>query len=232
MRPYFITGTGTGVGKTAVTTALCWQLRQQGRGVTALKPVISGYSEHDNESDAALILRSCGITPSPEAAGAISPWRYAAPLAPSMAAQQEGRPLQLEALLAFCRDYAGMAQDIVLVEGVGGVMVPLNGDHTVLDWMEQLSWPVLLVTGSYLGGISHTLTAAQALHSRGIALHAVLISESENGVDMDATAATLEGHLPKIHGRAGQPVVKIRRIGPGKGELWQRMPLLSGLCED
>ncbi|NBO19486.1 MAG: dethiobiotin synthase [Proteobacteria bacterium] len=192
-----------------------------------------GYDETDPTSDSALILRSCGITPSPQGMAAISPWRYTAPLAPNMAAQLEGGSVKLDELVAFCREYEGLAQDIVLAEGAGGVMVPLNDEHTILDWMAELGWPVMLVTGTYLGSISHTLTALLALQQRGIALHALLLNESEKGVDIEATAATLEGHMAKILGRAGTPVVKIRRVAAAAGgELWQHMPRLSELCEE
>jgi len=149
MQPFFITSTGTNIGKTLVTTALVWQLRQAGKMVTALKPVISGYDPNDAQSDSALILQSYGLTPAHDLAASISPWRYTIPLAPNMAAAKEGKPVEFEKLVAFCREHMALASDIVLVEGVGGVMVPLDNAHTVLDWMVALGWPVILV-GGYL----------------------------------------------------------------------------------
>jgi dethiobiotin synthetase len=73
-------------------------------------------------------------------------------------------------------------EDIVLIEGVGGVMVPLNDRRTVLDWIEALGIPVLLVIGTYLGSISHTLTALTALRQRQIPIRALIINESEHSV--------------------------------------------------
>lgn len=193
MRKFFITSSGTNIGKTLVTTTLCEQLRVQGKTVRALKPVISGYDAKDDASDTALILKSCGLGQAPDA---ISPWRFAAPLSPNMAAAREGKIIALDEVLAFCR--AQPPVDVLLVEGVGGVMVPLNERHTVRDWIEALCWPVILVGGTYLGAISHTLASVEALAARGIGLHALAVSESDaSTVGLAETIETLAAFLPK-----------------------------------
>jgi dethiobiotin synthetase len=226
MQPYFITSTGTGIGKTLITSALCWQLRQQGRKVTALKPVISGYSPVDMECDSARILKSCGITPTPQAMEALSPWRYGVALAPNMAARIEGNPLNFDKLVEFCREHMQLENGMLLVEGVGGVMVPLTDRHTVLDWMQALDWPLILVAGSYLGSISHTLTAFEVIRARGLTLHSVVLCEScEQAVDLGATADTLESFLPKTI-----PVVKIPRID-SMVDTWKHVPPISWMCQ-
>jgi dethiobiotin synthetase len=227
MKPFFITGTGTSIGKTVVTTSLCWQLHKKNRAVTALKPVISGYDPRDMESDSALILKSCSITPTPVLMETISPWRYATPLAPNMAAAREGGEVDMEQLVNFCREYALLASDYLLVEGAGGVMAPVNNRYTMLDWMQALDWPVILVTGSYLGSISHTLTAYEALGMRSIKVHAVIVSESEiSTVDLDETVTTMEMFLPKTI-----PIVKIFRI-ISNDDIWKQMPSISWLCDE
>lgn len=224
--PLFITATGTGIGKTAVTTALCWQLRQSGQLVSALKPVISGYDETNPATDSSLILHSCGITPSPEAIATISPWRYREPLSPNLAAAREGKTLELDALLDFCRDYEALSEGQLLVEGVGGTHVPLNNQHTVADWMQALGWPVLLVCGSYLGSLSHTLSALETLRQRNIPLKALIVSESENStVTLADTAATLEQFV-----QSAAPVLKIPRL-PAATSTWEHWPPLSWICE-
>ena len=166
VQPYFITSSGTGIGKTLLTTSLCWQLRSKGRAVNALKPVISGYEEGDTQTDTAQILLSCGKKTDEKMVNGISPWRFKAPLSPHMAAELEGQTLVLDELVDFCKRRAAEAKDILLVEGVGGVMVPLNSHALVLDWMQALGWPVILAVGSYLGAISHTLTSVEVLRSR------------------------------------------------------------------
>lgn len=226
MRPFFITSSGTGVGKTHLTTTLCWQLAQAGKKVTALKPVISGFRPEDDSSDSALILKSLGLSPAPEMMEAISPWRYSAPLAPNMAAEREARPAPaLDALVAFCREHASLENDFLLVEGVGGVMVPLSHEHTVMDWMVALGWPVILVVGSYLGTISHTLTAIEVLRQRGVSLHALVVSESpQSDVPMDDTVKTFERFVAMEI-----PIIKLPRID--KPEPWAHMPPIRWLVD-
>lgn len=226
MQPYFITSSGTNVGKTMVTCTLCWQLRHTGKKVTALKPIISGFNPADMSNDTARILKSCGLTPTPEMVAAISPWRYAPELAPNMAAALENKPAPLlDEVVGFCREHESVKTDILLVEGVGGVMVPLNQEHTVLDWMQTLGWPVILVVGSYLGSISHTLTALEVLKARGLAVAAMIVSEShQSNVSLADTVATLEQFVSK-----DIPVLKMPRAIESD-EIWKSQPLISWIC--
>jgi len=223
--PRFITSSGTGIGKTLVTAALAWQLRRAGRTVRALKPVISGCTEDTQaESDTAILLRSLDIPVSPETFAAVSPWRFAAPLSPDMAATREGRALDLDAIVGFCRDAAAGPEDALLVEGVGGVMVPLTPRETVLDWMVALGAPVLLVVGSYLGTISHTLTAVAALRARGIPLAGIVISESgESPVPVAETRETIQRFVGDIR------IAEVPRL-PGP-DPWKNAPDLTGFLD-
>jgi dethiobiotin synthetase len=178
---FFITSTGTGIGKSFITAALVRQAQAAGRSVAAYKPVISGFDPADvTGSDTGLLLESLGWPVTPDNIDRVSPWRYAAPLAPSMAARQENRPLDFHALVAHSQNAVQGPENVVLIEGVGGAMVPLNDRRTVLDWIEALGIPVLLVVGTYLGSISHTLTALSVLRQRHIPIHAVIVNESED----------------------------------------------------
>lgn len=195
----FVTSSGTGVGKTYVTTALARGLGNADRPVQVLKPVISGFTDADfPESDTAVLLAALGLEATPENIDAMSPWRFAAPLSPDMAAARESRNIDFERLVAFCRDRVAGHDGITLVEGVGGVMVPLTGSQTVIDWIAALDCPALLVVGSYLGTLSHTLTAHGTLAARGIDVSAVIVSESEdNPVDLTETVDCLKRFLPQ-----------------------------------
>jgi dethiobiotin synthetase len=186
----FVTGTGTDIGKTFLSAALIRHWRSAGHAVAAFKPVVSGFDPASAAtSDPGVLLASLGRPISD--IDAISPWRFAAPLSPDMAAAREGRTLDFKATVEFSRKAAASAER-VLIEGVGGVMVPLDERHTVLDWMSALRLPVLLVAGSYLGTISHTLTALRVLAQRNLTIAAVAVSESGvPGAPLDETVAMI-----------------------------------------
>jgi dethiobiotin synthetase len=198
MTAIFVTATGTDIGKTFVTAGLVRALRRAGRAVEALKPVISGFSLATlRASDTGELLDAMGRKVSAREADLISPWRFKAPLSPDMAAAMEGTSIDFEALLAYSRDRIAMRQGVLLIEGVGGIMVPLDDRHTVLDWMIALHVPILLVAGSYLGTISHTLSALDVLIRRGRRVMSVVVSETPgSAVDLDRTVATLRRFIP------------------------------------
>jgi dethiobiotin synthetase len=192
MTAVFVTGTGTDVGKTFVTAALIRHCRAAGRVVAACKPIASGFDPAAAAaSDPGVLAAALGQAASIAEIDRITPWRFAAPLAPDMAAAAEGRALNFEAIVAFSRQ-AAAGDGLVFIEGVGGIMVPLDATHTVLDWMSALRVPVLLVAGSYLGTISHTLTALHVLAQRNLDIAAVVVSESQApGAGLDDTVGTI-----------------------------------------
>ena len=190
MTAIFVTGTGTDVGKTFLSAALIRHWRAAGHAVAAFKPVVSGFEPATRATSDPGILLAALDRPSSDIEK-ISPWRFAAPLSPDMAAAREGLALDFNAIVEFSRQAAASA-DRVLIEGVGGVMVPLDERHTVLDWMSALRLPVLLVAGSYLGTISHTLTALRVLAQRNLTIAAIAVSESAApGAPLDETVATI-----------------------------------------
>jgi dethiobiotin synthetase len=177
MSAYFIASTGTGVGKTFTTCALLHAARMCEKEARACKPVISGWDEADSTSDVAQIIRAGD---GKQSAALLAPWRFAAPLSPHLAAAAEGRPIDPTALLAWSQQWLEQDSDdaLSLIEGVGGVMVPLTEQFTTLDWMEALGLPVILVVGSYLGSISHTLTTLEVLRTRNLPVAALVLNES------------------------------------------------------
>ncbi len=218
-RRYFITSSGTGVGKTLVTAALAHQLRKQGRHPLALKPIISGYEEGDSSSDTHVLLRAQGLPAIGVQADIISPWRFKAPLSPNMASGKEGINIALQEVISFSQQ-AFADNDIVLIEGVGGVMVPINERQHSLHWMKALSYPAIVVVGSYLGAISHALTAIAALQQAGIQLQAVIVSESEGSeVNLQETVDTLVSFVPDV----AFVTLPRMKVEDGK-EIWQQVP--------
>jgi dethiobiotin synthetase len=208
---YFITSTGTGIGKTYVTAALIRLARARNLRVAATKPIISGFDKSlIAGSDTGEILAALGEAPTEDAVARVSPWRFAAPLAPNMAARAEGTTLDCDALFAFSRGFLRGDADLALIEGVGGVMVPLDDQKTVIDWIVAAGAPVVLVVGDYLGTISHTLTALEVLRARGAQVAALALSES--GVAEVPFADTLAELAARI---APIPVLPLRRGADG-----------------
>lgn len=189
MSALFVAGTGTDIGKTHVACALIRALKARGVAVDAFKPVVSGFDPADpSSSDPARLAEALG---DPAALPRISPRRYRAPLAPNLAARLEGDTLALEDLAADCHAALAGDHELMLVEGAGGVMSPLTDAATNLDLIAALDLPVLLIAGSYLGTISHVLTALVALRARGATIAAIVMSESLDAPDLVQTADAL-----------------------------------------
>ena len=222
MKKLFITATGTEIGKTVVTTTLAWQARKKGKLVRVLKPVISGFDEKTrNQSDTAQILQCLEIEQTHAAIESISPWRFKAPLSPDMAAAREGMRLDFEAIVEFCREAETGSDDLLLIEGVGGLMVPLTDSKTVLDWIQALKYPVIMVAGSYLGTISHTLTTVETAQKFGLNVASIVISESEDSpVPIHETVNSIKRFLTNI------PILELPRLAPSSTP-WQEAPELT-----
>ncbi len=192
MTTIFVTSSGTDIGKTFVTVKLVAELNAAGYRVQALKPVASGFDGSSSDgSDTVSLLHAQGLDVTSANLDAVSPWRFTAALSPDMAAAREKRGIPFDALVAWCRTMSERT-DVTLIEGIGGVMVPLDEGHTVLDWIAALGAPALLVVGSYLGTLSHSLTAVAALRQRGVTVAGIVVSESaQQPVAAAETAATL-----------------------------------------
>jgi dethiobiotin synthetase len=193
-KAYFITATGTDSGKTWLTAGIAAACRARGYAVRALKPVMSGYDPARHE-DSDIAKVGAGKTA----------WIYAAPLSPDRAAAREGKAIDFAALTGWCGEQIGNDDGLLLIEGVGGVMVPLDATHTVRDWIAALGVPAVLVAGTYLGAISHTLSALAALREVGVVPALLVVNESVGGVGMDDTLASLQPHLHAI------PLLKVGR---------------------
>jgi dethiobiotin synthetase len=175
----FITATGPDVGKTFVVASLIGHLRQIGHSVEAIMPVVSGYDPAQAAaSDPGTLIAALGLPFSPESIERTSPWRFRAALSPDLAAGLEGRSIDVDAVIAYCKAAIEGRHDVLLIEGVGGVMVPLDEQRTILDVMMALRLPLILVTGSYRGTISHTLTALDSLLRRDMNVLATIACET------------------------------------------------------
>lgn len=166
---YYVTGTDTGVGKSAASAALLHALRAQGRSAVGMKPVASGCERtpHGWRNEDALALQQAS-DPVP-AYEDINPYALELPLAPELAAAQAGVTIALPPIIDAYRRLAVQA-DVVVVEGVGGWAAPLTASLDQLDVVRALDLPVVLVVGLRLGCINHARLTARAIHADGVRL--------------------------------------------------------------
>ncbi len=169
MSAYFVVGTDTGVGKTLISAALLRAFALQGKKVVGMKPVAAGCEPAPDGP-------RCGDVESLLAAGnvvaprdLVNPYALTPPIAPHIAAQQAGAKIDLSRIAAAFEQLQQLA-DVVIVEGVGGFMVPLNARQDTADLARLLGLPVILVVGMRLGCISHALLTAEAISRRGLRL--------------------------------------------------------------
>ena len=126
MSAIFITATGTDVGKTYVAASLIRHLRQLGHSVDAIKPIVSGFDPAQAAtSDPGILLEALGLPVTADEIEHTSPWRFRDPVSPDLAAAREGRRIDVDEVVVFCQDAIAQCRDVLLIEGVGGIMVPL-----------------------------------------------------------------------------------------------------------
>ena len=194
----FITSTGTNIGKTFLTKMLINRSIELNYKVSAIKPIISGFNKNNfNETDTGIIVNALN-TPKIDI-DKISPWRFKEPLSPDLAAKNEGKYINFEELIYFCeQSINSINNDLVLIEGVGGTMVPINDKFTIMDLIIKLNIPVILTIGSYLGSISHTLNAYEILDKYNININSIVVMQSESqDVGVEHTINSIKNHIEK-----------------------------------
>jgi len=178
----FITGTDTGVGKTTVTCAIARRLVEMGLRVGVCKPVATGCrSDREGlvspDAEALAHFADCRLP-----LDVVNPLRYADPVAPAVAAETERRPFDMVPI-AESLQRLDAQHDLLLVEGIGGLMVPLDESHTVADLAAWIGYPVVVVTANRLGTLNHTAMTCQLIRDRGLKLAGLVV----NGHDPDST---------------------------------------------
>ena len=187
---YFVSGIDTDIGKTVATGMLAKQLLQQGKSVITQKPVQTGCQ--DIAEDIAVHRKIMGI-PMQEAdkQRLTMPEIFSYPASPHLAARLDGRDLDLEKIRAATQQLAAQ-YEIVLVEGAGGLMVPLTENLLTIDYIQQQAYPVILVTSGRLGSINHTLLSFSVLKQYGIQLHSLIFNHIHDSKDETVAGDTLE----------------------------------------
>ena len=163
---YFVTGTDTGVGKTLVSCALLHGFAAQGKRVSGMKPVAAGCNAGGQNEDV-LQLRDAGNVTA--GYGQLNPYCFEQAIAPHLAAQRGGVIIRFSRIVVSFQELAGKA-DVVIVEGAGGLLVPLNEQQDSADLVLELGLPVILVVGMRLGCLNHALLTAEAIVAREVNL--------------------------------------------------------------
>ncbi len=204
MRGLFVTGTDTEVGKTALSACLLAAMRAAGEDVRGCKPVLSGTAEPVEggwPADDELLARAAAMRPQD-----VTVLRFGPAVSPHLAAAMASQPIEPDALLAQVREKLRGAGTVV-VEGVGGVLVPIAGDWTVRDLAAGLGLPLLVAARPGLGTISHSLLTVEAARAAGLEVRAVVLTpwpDQPDGIERSnrETIARLAGvevaTLPRV----------------------------------
>ncbi|MDP2804480.1 MAG: dethiobiotin synthase [Gallionellaceae bacterium] len=158
---YFITGTDTGVGKTLVSCALLHAFSAQGKRVVGFKPVAAGCDEHDHNEDALQLRAASNVLAT---YGQINPYCFVPPIAPHIAARNSGVHIEMARILTSFNELKAQADEII-VEGVGGFLVPLNEKEDTAMLAQHMALPVILVVGVRLGCLNHALLTLKVIES-------------------------------------------------------------------
>ena len=203
MSSFFITGSGTDVGKTYITRELINRATSLKIKIDAIKPIISGFDMKKSVfSDTGILLESLNKEKNIKNIENTSPWRFKHSLSPDMASRIEKKSINFSKVVHFCEHRILDAQKlnkILLIEGVGGIMVPINNNYTILDLIKKLDISVIFITRNYLGSLSHTLTALNVLEINNIKINSIIINqENKNSINIDETKISLAKHTKNI----------------------------------
>lgn len=202
-RAFFIAGTDTGVGKTYVACALLSATRRIGLTAVGMKPIAAGVEADGRNEDVSRLLAASSIQPPPTL---INPYLYDPPIAPHIAAQDAGRPIEIARIQQAFAQLQTLAE-VVWVEGVGGFRVPLDDQQDTADLAVALALPVVLVVGMRLGCLNHALLTAEAIEWRGLTLAGWVANH------IDPAMARFEANLATLQRRLKAPLLGVMPYG-------------------
>lgn len=232
-RGIFIAGTDTGVGKTLVAAAVARMLRARAIDAAPMKPAQTG-GEPDRARPGRLIapdlefaLAACGLSPGDEERALMAPWLFEPACSPHLAARLAGRSIEV-AKISDCFERLAARHRCLVVEGAGGLLVPLNETETMLDLMRALALPVLIVARGGLGTINHTLLSIRACREAGLNVLGFAVNDAEPAGGGGELARTIRQDNPRAIERFAQaPLLgdfghhpEIAR-SPGRAEAWR-----------
>jgi dethiobiotin synthetase len=210
LRGLFVTGTGTEVGKTVVAAALARGLAIEGQRVAVFKPAVTGLDEAE-EADHELLRRAAGSAQSDDE---IAPYRYGPPASPHLAAELAGETIEPRLLVQRAREAAGGA-DVLVCEGVGGLLVPLTGGYLVRDLARDLELPLVIAGPPALGTINHTLMTVESARALGLEVACVVLTPWP-----EPPGRIEESNRSTIAGLGSVPVEVLPHLDLGDPDSW------------
>ena len=203
---FFITGTDTGIGKTLVSCALLHAFAARGQTVVGMKPVAAGHDDENSKwADVEALIAASTVAAPREW---VNPYAFVPPIAPHIAAQQAGIEIDIAVIRQACLELQKLAE-VVIVEGVGGFLVPLSMQHNGADMAKALGLPVILVVGMRLGCLNHALLTAQAIQAAGLTLAGWVA----NRIDPHMNA--FEANVQALEQRLDYPLLGVLPFEPG-----------------
>ena len=183
MKSFFVTGTDTGIGKTVFTCALAHHLKNSGIDVGVMKPFATGLSRNTlpQSEDVELLIKYSGSSDSHDV---INPYFFSIPTSPYMATRKLGKTIDIDAVLSRF-EILQSRHDIVLVEGIGGIMTPILRDYFVADLIKNLGLDTILMTGTQMGSVNHTLLSIDLCKKYGIKTNLVINDIDPTGYKVD-----------------------------------------------
>lgn len=172
---YFVTGIDTDAGKSIATGYLARQLMQSGKRVITQKLIQTGNTSMSEDIEVHRKMMGAGLLPE-DVEHITCPFIFTHPCSPHLAAQIDQREIDINRINE-CTRILSDKYDVVLIEGAGGVMVPIKEDYLTIDFMEQQNYPVILVTSSKLGSLNHTLLTLEACKNRGLQIKSIIYNE-------------------------------------------------------
>ncbi len=239
MIAYFVTGTDTGVGKTTVGRALLGAATARGLRTRCCKPVESGCVR---AADGSLTARDADAlwlaTDRAQPRESACLYRFEEPVAPGVAAARTGQSIDLGAIARHVRALAEHAPDFLLVEGAGGLLVPLGRAQTIAELALALSFPLLIVARPGLGTINHTLLTIESARARGLSIRGVIFSAADAETGSSSMASNAEeiqsasrvpvlGVLPHVPGAQLSELVGVSESSPGLASLLPPAPAIE-----
>lgn len=196
---YFVTGTDTGVGKTLISCALLHAFSSRGHNVVGMKPVAAGCDDDGLNEDVKRLRAASTVL---STLGQINPYSFSRPIAPHIAAQHAGISINFDRILESYQELSAQAE-IVIVEGAGGFLIPLNNKQDSADLAIALELPVILVVGMRLGCLNHALLSMQAINNAGLRCAGWVANSIDNNMIL------LEENISALQQRIKAPLLGI-----------------------